>query len=166
VINGNSGKNPSTPAHLGGFSGWTLFGVDPVTAAEAARARRDPLTEGPQWVSAQMRAHVDALALDAPAVAEQGTPVRVSATVTQPGGRQVPVVAPVSADWSASPSVHVGSLFGLRPWHKAWFNPATGQLIALRDSGSVVLAVEVNGVRAEAVITLAPAATAAAAPAA
>ena len=55
-------------------------------------------------------------------------------------GREVPVAAPVSADWTASPSVHIGSLLGLRPWHVAWFDPSTGRLTALRSSGSVVLA--------------------------
>ena len=73
------------------------------------------------------------------------------------------MAAPVSARWSASPSVHIGSQHGLRPWHKAWFNPATGELTALRDSGSIVLAVEVNGVSAQVTVTLAPAQTAGAA---
>ncbi|GAB3161685.1 phosphodiester glycosidase family protein [Micromonospora sonneratiae] len=163
VINGNSGKNPSSAPHLGGFTGWTMFGVDPVTEDEAARARRNPLTEGPQWVTAQMRAHVDGLTVTAPAVVAAGSPVQVTATVTQAGGRQVPVAAPVSADWSGSPSVHIGSPLGLRPWHVAWFDPATGRLTALRPTGSVLLAVTVNGVRAEAALQLAPRAAAPAA---
>jgi hypothetical protein len=163
VINGNSGKNPSTAPHLGGFSGWTLFGVDPVTPAEAARARRDPLAEGPRWVQAQMRPHVDTLTIQAPEQARRGVPVEVSATLTQPGGRQVPVAAPVSADWSASPGVHVGPKSGLRSYHVAWFDPATGTLTALRNQGSIVLSVEVNGVRAQATVSLAPAEAASAA---
>ncbi|GAB2936701.1 phosphodiester glycosidase family protein [Micromonospora polyrhachis] len=166
VINGNSGKNPSTAPHLGGFTGWTMFGVDPVTEAEASRARRNPLAEGPQWVTAQTRAHVDALTVTAPPVVALGTPAQVTATVTQAGGRQVPVAAPVSADWSASPSVHIGSPLGLRPWHTAWFDPATGRLTALRSTGSVVVAVTVNGVRAEATLQLAPRVGARTAPAA
>ncbi|BCJ66728.1 phosphodiester glycosidase family protein [Polymorphospora rubra] len=158
VINGNAGKNPSTPPHLGGFTGWTMFGVDRVSERDAERARRNPLTEGPRWISAQTRAHVDSLAVTAPATVAAGTSVPVTATIGQAGGRQVPVAAPVSADWSASPNVHIGGVLGLRPWHVAWFDPDSGQLKALRSGGSVVLAVTVNGVRAEATLTLRPAA--------
>ncbi|MFI7605763.1 phosphodiester glycosidase family protein [Micromonospora sp. NPDC049366] len=155
VINGNSGKEPSTPADRGGFTGWTEFGVDPVTPAEADRARRDPRAEGPRWVDAEVHAHTDRVTVAAPASVAVGAPAPVTATLTQPGGRTVPVAAPVSADWSASPSVHVGSAAGVRPRHAAWFDPATGRLTALRPGASVVLAVTVNGVRAEVTVTTA-----------
>ncbi|MEV4493025.1 phosphodiester glycosidase family protein [Micromonospora coxensis] len=154
VINGNAGKNPSTPAQLGGFTGWTEIGVDPVTPAEADRARRDPLAEGPRWVAVEFHAHVDRLAVTAPATVAVGAPARVTATLTQPGGRAVPVAAPVSADWSGSPSVHVGLAAGVQPWHVARFDPVTGELTALRPGASVVLAVTVNGVRAEATVAV------------
>ncbi|MEN3613127.1 phosphodiester glycosidase family protein [Plantactinospora sp. ZYX-F-223] len=154
LINGNAGKNPSTAPHLGGFSGWTMFGVDPVSPAEAAAARRDPLAEGPEWVSAQTRAHVDGLTLAAPSSLPVGSAVAVTATVTQPGGRQVPVAAPLSADWSGSPDLHIGPARGLRPWHAAWFDPATGRLTGLRSSGAVQLAVTVNGVTTRTTIPL------------
>ncbi|MER6756385.1 phosphodiester glycosidase family protein [Micromonospora echinofusca] len=163
LINGNAGKNPSTSADQGGFTGWTEFGVDPVSPAEADRARRNPLVEGPRWVAAETHAHVDALALTAPASVAVGAPATVTAAVTQPGGRTVPVAAPVSADWSASPNVHVGSVLGLRPWHVARFDPATGKLTALRPGAQVKLAVAVNGAHAEATITLTAAAQAPAA---
>ncbi|MGW4500005.1 phosphodiester glycosidase family protein [Micromonospora sp. NPDC004336] len=163
LINGNAGKNPSTPAEQGGFTGWTEFGVDPVTPAEADRARRNPLVEGPRWVAAEFHAHVDRLALTAPASVAVGAPATVTAAVTQPGGRTVPVAAPVSADWSASPNLHVGSVLGLKPWHVARFDPATGKLTALRPGAQVKLAVDVNGVRAEATVTLTAAAAAPAA---
>ncbi|RLK13481.1 calcineurin-like phosphoesterase family protein [Micromonospora sp. M71_S20] len=163
LINGNSGKNPSTPADQGGFTGWTEFGVDPVSPAEADRARRNPLVEGPRWVAAEFHAHADALALAAPASVAVGAPATVTATVTQPGGRTVPVAAPVSADWSASPNVHVGSILGLKPWHVARLDPATGKLTALRPGAQVKLVVDVNGARAEATVTLTAAAVAPAA---
>jgi hypothetical protein len=162
VVNGNSGKGPSSPADQGGFTGWTEFGVDPVTPAEADRARRNPLAEGPHWVAAAFHPHVDALALAAPATVAVGAGVPVTATVTQPGGRTVPVAAPVSADWSASPNLHIGSAAGLKPWHVARFDPVTGHLTVLRPGASVKLAVDVNGVHAEATITLVAAATTAA----
>ncbi|GLH95693.1 phosphodiester glycosidase family protein [Phytohabitans aurantiacus] len=137
LINGNSGKNPSTAPHLGGFTGWTLFGVE----------RRGE-------IEAETRAHVDALALAAPAAAPRGKPVAVSATVTQ-AGRQVPVAPPVSADWTAAPGVHIGPASGVRPWHVAWFDPTSGRLTALRSKGSIELSVTVNGVTASATIALA-----------
>ncbi|WP_405429833.1 phosphodiester glycosidase family protein [Micromonospora sp. NBC_00617] len=154
VINGNSGKTPSTPADQGGFTGWTEFGVDPVTPAEADRARRDPLAEGPRWVDAEFHAHTDRLALNAPASVAVGAPATVTASLTQPGGRTVPVAAPVSADWSASPGVHIGSATGVRPWHTARFDPATGTLTALRPGAPIRLMVTVNGVVANAAIRL------------
>ncbi|RQW92635.1 phosphodiester glycosidase family protein [Micromonospora globispora] len=166
VINGNSGKNPSTPPQLGGFTGWTEFGVDPVTPEEAEQARRDPLAEGPRWIEAEFHAHVDRLALAAPASVAAGAAARVSATLTQPGGRTVPVAAPVSADWSGSPNLHIGSAGGVKPWHVARFDPATGELTALRPDAQVVLAVTVNGVRAEATVTLTAAEVSGEAPAA
>ena len=160
VINGNAGKDPSTPAGQGGFTGWTEFGVDPVTAREAERARRDPLAEGPEWVAAETHAHVDRLALDAPAQVRLGAPAAVVATLTQPGGRQVPVGPPVSADWAGSPNLHVGGATGVRPWHVARFDPSTGQLTALRAGARILLTVTVNGVRAEATVTTTAAAQA------
>jgi hypothetical protein len=69
----------------------------------------------------------------------------------------------VSADWSASPNVHVGSILGLKPWHVARFDPATGKLTALRPGAQVKLVVDVNGARAEATVTLTAAAAASAA---
>ncbi|MFY1687668.1 phosphodiester glycosidase family protein [Plantactinospora sp. WMMB782] len=154
LVNGNTGKNPSTAPQLGGFSGWTMFGVDPVSPAEAAAARRDPLAEGPEWVSAQTRAHVDALDLSAPSSLPAGSAVPVTATVVQPGGRRVPVAAPLSADWSGSANLHVGPVQGLRPWHAAWFDPATGRLTGLRSGGSVELAVTVSGVTSRCTVPL------------
>jgi hypothetical protein len=136
LINGNSGKNPSTAPHLGGFTGWTMFGVE----------RRGE-------IEAETRAHVDALAITAPATVRRGTPVSVSATVTQ-AGRQVPVAPPVSADWTGSPTVHIGSATGVRPWHVAWFDPTSGRLTALRSKGSIELSVTVNGVTANAMVGL------------
>lgn len=157
VINGNSGKDPSTPAQLGGFTGWTEFGVDPVSPQEAERARRDPLAEGPEWVAAEFHAHLDQLDLAAPAEVTVGAPALVTATLTQPSGRTVPVAAPVSADWSGSPNLHIGGAGGVKPWHVARFDPATGRLTALRPGAQVLLAVTVNGVRAQATVTLAAA---------
>ncbi len=136
-INGNSGKGPSTPANEGGFTGWTHFGV-----------------YGSE-LKAEVQAHVNGLSLTAPADAKLLTPVTVTAAVEQTG-RTVPVAAPVSADWTGSANVYIGPAFGLRPWHHAWFDPESGKLLPLRQSGSVDLSVTVNGVTATATIALTP----------
>ena len=143
-INGNSGKTPSAAATDGGFWGWTMFGVDPVTPAEAAWARQDPWTTTIRWVSAQTMARVDGLDLVAPAAVPLGTSALVTASVRQ-GDRVSPVASPLSADWSGSANVHLGSIFGLRPGHIAWFDPASGRLYPLRP-GTLTLSVTVNNV--------------------
>jgi hypothetical protein len=133
-INGNSGKNPSTTPEAGGFTGWSLWGVDD-------RGR----------LSAEVRPRVDTLRLTAPTTLRVGATATVSATLTQ-AGRTVPVSYPVTADWSAAPSVYVGDdPRALRPWHSAWFDPSTGNLTA-RRGGTITLSVVVNGVREEVMV--------------
>ena len=101
---------------------------------------------------AQTRPHVDTLSLTAPATAATGQTVPVTATLLQ-GTRSVPVAAPVSADWSGSANVHIGPWWELRPWHIAWFDPATGRLTALRP-GTVTISVSVSGVTTSTTLTL------------
>ncbi|MFF5205602.1 phosphodiester glycosidase family protein [Streptosporangium sp. NPDC000396] len=151
-INGNSGKNPATAADDGGFTGWSLWGVDPVTEREAAHVRRNWFVDAPAWIGTQVRPHVDELTLTAPTSVEAGTPGHVSATLSQ-GTRTVPVAYPVSADWSGSPNLHIGTRAGAKPRHIAVFDPATGTLTALR-AGQIVIAVTVNGVTRQSTVTL------------
>lgn len=134
LINGNSGKNPATPPEEGGFTGWSLLGVD--RSGHGGR-----LPNG--WIGAQTRAHVDALGLDAPATLPRGTKRTVGATVTQ-AGRQVPVAWPLSADWSGSANLYVGPATHARPRHVAAYDPATRTLTALHP-GTARLTVTVNG---------------------
>ncbi|HEV2781174.1 MAG TPA: phosphodiester glycosidase family protein [Actinophytocola sp.] len=138
-VNGNSGKNPSTRPERGGFTGWSLWGVQP------------PCRDG-RWISAEVRPHVDTLSLTAPPELPAGRSATVSASLTQ-AGRTVPVGYPVTADWTASPTVHIGDPRGLRPWHTAWFDPDTGRLTAMRAS-TITLAVTVNGVTQRATVEL------------
>lgn len=153
LINGNSGKNPAAPADEGGFTGWSLVGVDKVSRSEQSEARREPWEGGPDWVSVQTRAHTDALALDAPAALAPGDEAAVAATVTQ-GTRKVPVGFPMSADWTGSPNVHIGDPDKANRRDVAAFDPATGTLTALRR-GAATLAVTVNGVTERAEIRIA-----------
>ena len=130
-INGNSGKNPSTRPEEGGFTGWSLWGVDP---------RGEP----GDWLAVQVRPHVDTLTMTALATLPIGQSTVVTAEVKQ-GTRAVPVAYPVSARWSASPNVHIGQKRDAKRYHTAVFDPATGTLTALRPS-TVTIAVTVNGV--------------------
>ncbi|NRQ36364.1 multidrug transporter [Nonomuraea sp. NN258] len=152
-INGNSGKNPATAPEDGGFTGWSLWGVDPVTPQEAAHVRRNWFADAPDWIATQVRPHLDELTLTAPATVTVGTPATVTATVAQ-GTRAVPAAYPVSVKWSSSPNLHVGGHAGVKPWHVAVLDPATGVLTALR-AGRVTVAVTVSGVTRQAEIALA-----------
>ncbi|WP_432091639.1 phosphodiester glycosidase family protein [Streptomyces sp. NRRL F-5630] len=144
LVNGNSGKNPATPADEGGFTGWSLLGVDRAARPGAA------LPEG--WLGVQTRPHTDTLRLAAPARLAPGTDAAVTARLTQ-GTRAVPLGWPVSADWSASRGLHLGPARTAGPRDTAAYDPATGRLTALRP-GTVTLAVTVSGVRAEARVTV------------
>ncbi|RZS36340.1 calcineurin-like phosphoesterase family protein [Herbihabitans rhizosphaerae] len=133
LINGNSGKTPAGDTGHGGFSGWTMVGVEHL-----------PGRPRPQWITAEIRPHVDALTLTVPPTIPVGTQGKVTAELLQ-GTRRVPVAYPVSADWSGSLNLHIGPPHGIRPWHVAALDPATGALRALRE-GTVTIAVTVNGV--------------------
>jgi hypothetical protein len=138
VINGNSGKAPATSPGEGGFTGWSLYGIDPVSRTDQARARRFPYLGGPDWLSAQFRPHVDELTLTAPATLPAGGSGTAKAELLQ-GSRTVPVSYPVSADWRSSANLR--------------FDPATGRLTALK-AGTGTLSVTVNGVTRTATIKI------------
>ncbi|WP_262379643.1 phosphodiester glycosidase family protein [Nonomuraea sp. PA05] len=143
-INGNSGKNPATAPDDGGFTGWSLWGVDPVTRAEAEHVKRNWFADAPDWIGTQVRPHVDELTLTAPATVAVGAPAPVTASVKQ-GARTVPAAHPVSVTWSGSPNLHVGARKSAKPWHVAVLDPESGTLTALRP-GQVTVAVTVSGV--------------------
>ncbi|MGH3656948.1 MAG: phosphodiester glycosidase family protein, partial [Micromonosporaceae bacterium] len=105
LINGNSGKTPAAAPGDGGFTGWTMLGVDPVSAEEAEWIRAHPYTPGQPWVRMELRAHVDSLTISALDTVAVGKTATVTATAEQ-RGREVPVAYPVSADWSGSDNVH------------------------------------------------------------
>ncbi|MBN6055611.1 phosphodiester glycosidase family protein, partial [Nonomuraea sp. RK-328] len=151
-INGNSGKNPATAADDGGFTGWSLWGVDPVTAKEAEQVRRNWFVDAPTWIGTQVRPHVDELTLTAPATLAAGGTGRVAAEVKQ-GTRTVPAAYPVSAAWSGSPNLHVGPARTAKPWHVAVLDPETGTLTA-RRAGQVTVAVTVSGVTRQATVAI------------
>ncbi|PJE98449.1 multidrug transporter [Streptomyces carminius] len=145
LVNGNAGKAPAAPPGEGGFTGWSLVGVDrDIRGAEA------------DWISVQTHPHVDGLSLDAPeTVPTGGAPGRVSASVAQED-RTVPVDWPVSADWSGSPGLCVAPVPAAeREDCTALLDPAAGTLTGRRE-GTVTLAVAVSGERREKRITVVP----------
>ncbi|GAA3184929.1 phosphodiester glycosidase family protein [Nonomuraea roseoviolacea] len=151
-INGNSGKNPATAADDGGFTGWSLWGVDPVTEKEAEQVRRNWFVDAPAWIGTQVRPHLDELTLTAPATLAAGGTGRVAAEIRQ-GTRTVPAAYPVSAAWSGSPNLHVGPARTAKPWHVAVLDPETGTLTA-RRAGQVTVAVTVSGVTRQATVAI------------
>jgi len=148
VINGNSGKSPASTPDRGGFTGWTLLGVDP--AEGVVGKNPTPVTERLEWLRAEVHARVDSLALDVPAMLTLGETAVVAGVVTQDGGRQVPVAWPMSADWSGE-RVTVSDATGAHLEGRAAvlrLNPATGELTAVA-SGTATVRLTVNGVTEE-----------------
>ncbi|RAW09698.1 multidrug transporter [Phytoactinopolyspora halophila] len=142
VINGNSAKSPSTGTTDGGFTGWSMFGVSPVSDDEQENARQAAHVGGPDWVTAELRPHVDELTLSVPQQVRVGDTASLSATITQ-GSREIPVTYPVSSAWEPSRQVHVGSPDDARARHSAVYDPRMRELTALRP-GLVTLSVTVN----------------------
>lgn len=140
VISGNVGKNPSAGPAEGGFTGWSLWGVDTGATPEQ------------DWLVTELRPHVEGLELDAPTSIDVGERAEVTATVDN-DGTDVPVAYPVSADWSGSENLHVGPADDAGPDHAAAFDPATGRLTAITEA-TIVLDVTVNGVTEEVSIEL------------
>ncbi|WP_238158162.1 phosphodiester glycosidase family protein [Kribbella voronezhensis] len=142
-LTGNSGKSPAAAPDAGGFTGWALVGIDPA-ARVAGAAERNWSAPERSWFQVELRPHVDALELTAPATLRRGQTAPATATVVQ-DDRRVPVSFPVSADWSGSTFLHIGPAKTAPFWSVASYDPATGQLTALRP-GSADLSVTVNGV--------------------
>ncbi|TDE96079.1 hypothetical protein EXU48_07535 [Occultella glacieicola] len=153
VINGNSGKSPaSTPAD-GGFTGWTLLGIDP--DAGVVGADPTPVADRLAWLRAEVRPRVDALALDLPTELTVGQVAQVTGTVTQDDGREVPVAWPMSADWSGeSVTISDGTEGAIEPAAQVLhLNPATGEVTAVAP-GTATVVLTVNGVSDEVVVTV------------
>lgn len=153
LVNGNTGKNPTGNAADGGWTGWTMFGVDP-TPARSRPADRP-------WLVAQTRPHTDSVDLTVPAGVVVGQSATVRGTVVQATGgnatRSIPIAWPMAADWTGSPNVWIGPAAGrpakLPARYVAAFDPGTGQLTGLRP-GQAVLGVTVAEVHVESRFTV------------
>ncbi|MFE7404964.1 phosphodiester glycosidase family protein [Isoptericola sp. NPDC057559] len=134
VVNGNSGKSPaSTPAD-GGFTGWSMVGIDP-----AARGTGDG-----GWFSWEVNARAASVAVSGPEELAVGTSGQVSALLTQDGTREVPVAWPVSSRWGGD-RVFVGSADDAPRGTVLALDPVTHEATAVAP-GRATVEVEVNGV--------------------
>jgi len=134
VVNGNSGKSPaSTPAD-GGFTGWSMVGVDP--AAEG--------TGDDGWFSWEVEARAEDVAVSGPEELAVGTSGQVSALLTQDDTRVVPVAWPVSSRWGGD-GVFVGPAADAPSDAVLALDPATHEATAVAP-GRATVEVEVNGV--------------------
>ncbi|MGW3873735.1 NACHT N-terminal Helical domain 1-containing protein [Streptomyces sp. NPDC005055] len=157
LVNGNSGKNPASTPVNGGFTGWTMLGIDPADG-RITDPFDVPSDDSETWLRAEVHARADAVNLSAPHTLTVGDRAEASATLTQDGTRTVPVAWPVSANWSGT-RVDVADS-DREPGHRygggapvVSYDPATGRLTALR-AGTAVLRVTVNGVSADRPITV------------
>lgn len=161
LLTGNSGKSPSGAPSQGGFTGWAMLGINP--SAGIIGREPSPVTSRTNWMQAEVKPRVDELALGAsapiPAAMTVGDTVTVDATITQDGGRVVPVGWPMSAQWGGNATViddgtvetdRKGRSVSLSASEDETasvlrFNPATGALTATGE-GTATIQVTVNGV--------------------
>ena len=153
LINGNSGKNPAGTPQTGGFTGWTMLGVDP----GAGTVGTDDTAAGrAAWLAAETRPWVDTIRLDAPASLKSGKEGRISASLTQ-DGRTIPVAWPVTAQWGGTGVVvDDGSDRAAADAPQdavVRVNPRTGTITGLR-TGRATVRVTVNGRTAEATVAV------------
>ena len=137
VVNGNSGKSPASTPEDGGFTGWSMVGLDPSAAADAGSG--DPR----DWFSFEVNARAEAVAVSGPGELAVGTSGQVSALLTQDDTREVPVEWPVSSRWGGD-KVFVGDAADAPSGTVLALDPATHEATAVAP-GRATLEVEVNG---------------------
>lgn len=139
VINGNSGKGPATTPDNGGFTGWTMLGIDPTQGVWA------DATE--PWLEVETKPRIDAgtLVLTAPDSLLVGDSAQMSAEFGQDSGhdnRTVPAAWPVSTQWAGT-GVFVGSAADAPAGTIVAADPTTGTVTAVAD-GTAELQVAVR----------------------
>lgn len=144
LVNGNSGKSPAGTPETGGFTGWTMLGIDP---AKGKVGKNPSPQDRVDWLAAETRPWVDEISLETSRAVPQGESSQVTASFVQ-DGRTVPVAWPVTAQWGGE-GVHI--VDGSEQSEDATdenavirYNPVSGQITALRP-GTAKLSVTVNG---------------------
>ncbi len=133
LVNGNSGKGPASTPEDGGFTGWSMVGVDPSAAS---------LDDG--WLGWEVNTRAEAVEVSGPAELAVGTSGAVSALVTQDGTRLVPVAWPVSSRWGGD-RVFVGAAQDAPSGTVLALDPDTHEVTAVAP-GRATVEVEVNDV--------------------
>ncbi|WP_165818031.1 phosphodiester glycosidase family protein [Microbacterium sp. Gd 4-13] len=151
VVNGNSGKDPASSPSDGGFTGWTMLGIDP---SEGLWEQSDE-----SWLEVETKPRVDENGLTISAPASLGTreSASLSAEFIQDAGhdgRTVPVAWPVSSRWGGS-GVHVGDADDAPADAVVAVDPDAGTVTGLRG-GIASIEVTVNGRTASASIEVRP----------
>lgn len=140
LVVGNTAKDASTAPADGGFTGWVELGVD---------------SDATDWLLADVNPVTDSMAPVGDGQVAVGTTDELSTTLTQPGGRVVPVGWPMSVSLTGD-GVHVMRDGERAPRRAvASYDPATGELVGLRPgtgtltvrtgTGELVVPVTVTG---------------------
>lgn len=156
LLNGNSGKNPSGTPENGGFTGWTMLGINPgaglVGQQPEVGARVD-------WLAAETKPWVDELTVTAPATLPEAESADVSASLVQ-DGMTVPVGWPVTAQWGGEGVVvddgthdDLSDQMGYTANPSVRVNPSAGTVTAL-SPGTATISVMVNGETATTEVTV------------
>lgn len=143
LINGNSGKSPAGTPETGGFTGWTMLGINP----GAGKVGPNPTTaDRVSWLAAETKPWVDEVILTLPKVLPEGETTDFSAVFWQ-DGRKVPVAWPVTAQYSGE-GVLVDDGSGAAEVADETavirVNPMTGEVTGIRP-GTAELIITING---------------------
>ncbi|TFC24333.1 hypothetical protein E3O53_14670 [Cryobacterium sp. TMT2-18-3] len=142
IINGNSGKGPSGTPETGGFTGWTMLGLNP--AAGVVGSTPTTVADRIAWLQAETKPRVDEIRLDVPTTMIVGETATIDASIVQDGDRVVPVQWPMSAGWSGKRVVIDAGTVKEHAASALRFNPTTKKLTAVTP-GDATLQLTVNG---------------------
>ena len=122
-VTGNSGKGPHSTPDRGGFTGWTMVGLDP-----SAGLWREATGE---WLNLELNPFVDDLTITGPEALAAGELGDLDGTIVQ-DGREVPAAWPVSYTWNGTADlVYVGDSAAAPEGALVALNPVTGEVTAL-----------------------------------
>ncbi|UFU07365.1 phosphodiester glycosidase family protein [Ruania halotolerans] len=136
IINGNSGKNPTTSS-FGSFTGWTMLGIEREAAQTSPWGR---------WIEAEVMTRVQEVEMGAETTdLVAGTTLALQPTILQDDTRVVPVAWPMSHTWTGSDGVWVGSPDDAPAHAVVALDPATNEVHALRAGEATVTLAVHNG---------------------
>jgi len=152
VINGNAGKDPASTPTNGGFTGWTMLGIDPSAGVREPPSAAAAAPE--RWLSVETQPRVDALTLSAPERLKVGESASLTGTIDQDGERSFPIAWPMSHAWSGD-GLFVGDPAQADASAVAAIDPVTNTVTALR-AGTVQLTLAVSDATRTATLVVEP----------